>query len=75
MDSPGFHSPLCRLCKIKPLICWYKGLKAGACPGVTNRPGLSLAKAVAGGEGMAGMALKWPGVSRVSWPHLILYKT
>jgi hypothetical protein len=28
MDSPGFHSPDCRLCRIKPLICWYSGLNA-----------------------------------------------
>ena len=29
MASPGFHSPACRLCRIRPLICWYSGLNAG----------------------------------------------
>lgn len=29
INSPGRHSPACRLCRIKPLICWYRGLKAG----------------------------------------------
>ena len=32
MASPGFHSPACRLCRIRPLICWYSGLNAGVAP-------------------------------------------
>src|SRR5450830_1769481 len=34
MASPGFQSPACRLCRIRPLICWYRGLKEG----VTSSP-------------------------------------
>ena len=29
MAALGFHSPACRLCSIKTLICWYSGLNAG----------------------------------------------
>src|SRR5690606_12030358 len=26
--SPGFHSPRSSPCRIRPLICWYRGLNA-----------------------------------------------
>ena len=29
MISPGFHSPVSRLCVINDLICWYNGLNVG----------------------------------------------
>jgi hypothetical protein len=43
MISPGFHSPVSRLCVINALICWYKGLNVGdgegaASPGCPGPP-------------------------------------
>src|SRR5476649_2821850 len=32
ISSPGFHSPDCRLCVIRALICWYSGEKVGELP-------------------------------------------
>src|SRR5471030_401328 len=37
INSPGFHSPVCRLCVIRALICWYSGEKVGELP-AAGRP-------------------------------------
>src|SRR5471030_821173 len=39
ISSPGFHSPDCRLCVIRALICWYSGEKVGELPEPPEGPG------------------------------------
>ena len=68
--SPGFHSPACRLCRIRPLICWYSGLKAGVAGAAASGGGRR--SAVEGEWAAHGVRQGWqlPGAL-----NHILYKT
>ena len=84
IDSPGFHSPACRLCRINALICWYNGLKEGVIEDVNEAleagvkwagakcPAADVLEGVVATAGSAGEALVGFMVSGLN--H-ILYKT
>ena len=79
MSSPGFHSPACKLCKIRPLICWYKGLKAGVCTtALSLRAGVGVSeeRAVLGGMFKTGAVQTVWSQAEEAWcsmPSIISY--
>ena len=42
MASPGFHTPACNSRVIRPLICWYSGLKAGPAGAASAASGVTV---------------------------------
>jgi DNA-binding transcriptional regulator YhcF (GntR family) len=77
MTSPGFHSPDCRLCRMRPLICWYSGLKAGPGAPKASPPAKSGLVLVAkeGADEVAIFRLRTQCVSSLSSSYHIFYKT